>query len=525
MNPLNQNVKTNRNFVNLLSAGKARPKFAVVGTGAAALGVLTALLSEKSDFEITVYDIGKHIVEEPSLDNPSEEWITAFYDEVYRKIRSLNPFKFPPPKTHFGNQIARQDVGKHLRIFKSESFGGLTNYWGATMLPFTGREMANWPISNEALYPYYQKIAELVGLAARPDALNEYFLQDFSTRPPIRPTTMLDHLDRVVNHHRNSGQFKVVSGLNRCAIETRDDHPNSCVYCGECMTGCFRGSVYSTRSTIEQYLKDPRVTRVVKGRVMRIDEKNRAIDVQTDNALLQETGFSKVFLSAGCISSTEIVMRSVGLRSGPVVKDNAVYVFPILYLGRTPPEARCESYMSECNLIFGCIPKDTDEYFAQVQVYPNFDYLWRYNIPPRLWPIIRPCLWTMRSRFFWGRLYIHSDYSQGYSIELKDDQLVMEEVKPDDVSGYVKALMHSIRAAVNQQGFYIPPIPPLRQKVNSHYVGTLPFGGDLLDVPPNGEVMPGVYLCDPACFPESPAVNLGFTIIANASRIASEALN
>jgi hypothetical protein len=66
-----------------------------------------------------------------------------------------------------------QPVGQYLRIFKSESLGGLTNYWGATMLPFTDREMSRWPISSKALDPYYEQMAHLVGLAARPDALNE----------------------------------------------------------------------------------------------------------------------------------------------------------------------------------------------------------------------------------------------------------------------------------------------------------------------------------------------------------------
>lgn len=498
------------------------PKIAVVGTGAAAFGVLTALLNKHSKFELVVFDIGKEIAKASPPDNPSEEWIVSFYDKVYEEIRSLYGFKFPLPKTHLGKGIPRQPVGQHLSIFKSESFGGLTNYWGATMLPFTAQEMAKWPISEKILYPYYQKIAEIAGLAARPDALNEYFIRDFSTRPPIRPIPALNYLNEIVNHHKDKGEFKIISGLNRCAVEIRNDHPNHCVYCGECMAGCFRDAVYSTRLTIKQYLKDPRVKYYNKAEVKRIIKKG-SLEIQLDKNRT-ETGFSKVFLCAGCPSSTEIIMRSLGLRNRLTMTDNAVYVFPIFYLGKKPSQVRPKSYLSLCNLILGCIPK-TNEHFAQVQIYPNFDYLWRCIIPSKLWPIARAFISHSRSRMFWGRLYLHSDYSQTYSLELKNDKLFMDEAKQAEPGELLKELMSNIRATVNHKGFYIPPIPPIRQKVNSHYAGTLPFNGKLLKVSSAGQVMPNVYLCDSACFPDTPAVNPAFTIMANAFRIADEALN
>jgi len=128
---------------------KDRVKIAVVGAGAAGLGALTALLDKKNNFNIFVYDIGKTIESAPAADNPTQDWIASFYNQIYQKIRSRYSFKFPPAKTHFGEQIARQPVGKKFKIFKSETFGGLTNYWGATMLPFTDKELKNWPIKKE----------------------------------------------------------------------------------------------------------------------------------------------------------------------------------------------------------------------------------------------------------------------------------------------------------------------------------------------------------------------------------------
>lgn len=514
-------MDTNQSLIEQIADKRARPKLAVIGTGAAGLGVLSALLAKRSDAEVVVYDIGEQVAEAPSLENPSEEWIALFYDKVYQEIHSLYQFKFPPPKTHLAGQIPKQPVGKRLEIFKSQSFGGLTNYWGATMFPFTAREMTKWPISKEELEPYYQRIAELVGLAAESDALNEYFVRDFATRPPIRPFPELSSLNEIINARENKGEFKIISGLNRCALETRENKLNRCLYCGQCLAGCFRDAIYSSRLTIKQYLKDPRV-RYVKAKITRI-KKNLLLGVETGKGY-KESGFSKVFLAAGCPASTEIIMRSLGWQNKLVMNDNATYVFPIFYLGKKSAQGSHQSYLSLCNLIFGCVPKSLDDHFAQVSIYPNFDYLWRYNIPPKLWPIIRPLVSFSRPRIFWARLFIHSDYSQAYSLELNEDRLVFNQTKKAQ-SDPVKKLMSSIRSAVNRQGFYVPPISPLGQKTNSHYTGTLAFGNKAIEVSAEGEIMPNVYLCDSSSFPDSPAVSPTFTIMANACRIADKVVS
>jgi len=491
-------------------------KIAVVGTGAAALGALTVLL-DKTDLEIIIYDVGKKTVQAPLLDNPSKEWIVSFYNQIYKKIRAISGFKFPPPKTHFGEQISRQPVGR-FSIFKSESFGGLTNYWGATMLPFTDRELKNWPVTRQELNPYYKKIAKVVGLAAGSDNLDEYFSESFSSKPKIKATAELNKLNQVVNRQKKDKDFKIVSGLNRCGLETREDKANHCVYCGECMAGCFNDSIYSARMTIKQYLKDERI-KYVQAKVTKVIQKDGLVQVETENG--GKDIFSKVFLCAGCLHSTEIVMRSLDIKEKVVMADNAVYVFPILYFGRKLSQN--DKYLSLCNLILGCIPKDKNEHFAQVQIYPNFDYLWRYNFPTKLWPIFKGLSSFVRPRISFARLYLHSDYSQAYSISLENNQLIMDRGREAQAGKLVRRLISNIKKSVNHQGFYIPPIPPIKQKGNTHYTSTLPFDGEI-KVSSLGEIMPNVYLSDSATFLNSPAINPGFTIMANACRIADRVI-
>ncbi|MGQ0567698.1 MAG: glycosyltransferase [Gemmobacter sp.] len=115
-----------------------RARYAVVGTGAAALGVLDALLMHGGDdAAITVFDIGDLPAPEPAAGTGAG----PFYDAVYADLRASGLRGFPPPKTHFGARLPVHPAGHGL--VQSRSFGGLTNFWGATMLPFTGVELQN----------------------------------------------------------------------------------------------------------------------------------------------------------------------------------------------------------------------------------------------------------------------------------------------------------------------------------------------------------------------------------------------
>ncbi len=497
-----------------------KSKIAVIGTGAAGLGVLTSLLKEKN-IEITVFDIFES-EDFPQLSSPTKSEVNKFYDDIYSEINSSTSFKFPPPKTHFTKALSKYDLGDKPGLFKSKSLGGLTNYWGGTSLAFTDNELEKWHISRKDLNPYYSEISDLIGISARDDKLNEYFGNNFATNPPFEITKTFDKLDETINSSsENEGSYKIISGTNRVTLETRKDSPSSCIYCGECLAGCFSDSIYSTRKTIEKYLADDRV-KTVKGRVLKVEEGK--VVISSENEVEEFSGFSKIFLCAGCPNSTEIVLRSTGLKKSEPMADNAVYVFPILYLGKLDYKVVNEPYISLCNLIFGFVPKSDSFKFAQAQVYPNFDYMWRYNIPESIWKIVNSLVSYSRARVFWARLYVSGEESQSYNCELENDKIKFSVAK-DASNKNIAELMKSVRSAVNKKGFYIPPISPILQKTNSHYSSTFPYNGKILDVKESAEFLPNVYLCDSSVFPDLPAVSLTFTIMANACRIAEEALN
>jgi hypothetical protein len=243
-----------------------------------------------------------------------------------------------------------------------------------------------------------------------------------------------------------------------------------------------------------------------------------------DAPLAQQGGFDRIYLAAGCIGSTEIAMRSLGLTRGPALLDNAVLSFPILYLGGGVRDGEGGGYFSLCNLSMMGVPDDPGEAAAQVSVYPAFDHLWRYYTPEPLWQAMQPLWREGRWRFLLGRVFLAGSANRSLSFELEGDRLVLRHGEAADVRTPARRFMRSLRRAVNHGGFFVPPVTPGGHATSSHYAATLPYGGRLVDVPRHGRIAPGVHLADATTFASSPAISPTFTIMANACRTVYESL-
>ncbi|MCE9609051.1 MAG: GMC family oxidoreductase [Chthoniobacter sp.] len=498
------------------------PKFAVVGSGPAGLGVLTALLDAGMEGQITLFEIDRPLEQPEFSGAPNSEGVAAYYSAIYRELWRGQKRKFPPPKTHFAATLPKFEMGGKGKIFRSDTLGGLSNFWGGTALPFTDVELAGWPVRRADLDPHYARMAAVAGIAGRPDGLNRYFGVDYVNRPPMHLTRAFEKMEQAVESAPAQGGFTTVAGVNRCMLETRPDAPDTCVRCGECLAGCFRGSIFSTRRAIQRMIAEGRVE-LVRGKVRAFDSQTRTLTVAVGGSMETFGGFERIYLAAGCPNTTEIVLRSLGLREPVIMADNAVYVFPVLHLGRTGRPAGREPHLSLSNLLLGLVPGEIDLPFAQAQIYANFDYMWRYNFPPALWPLARGLVAWSRDRIFWARLYVHGRLSQSYAVSLEKDALHFSYARGADQHA-VARMMPTLRHALNRRGFYVPPLPPLHQNANSHYATTLPAGGAGSPVNARGEVAPGVFVCDSAAFPDLPAVSLTFTIMAQAHRLATQSL-
>lgn len=487
-------------------------KIAVIGSGAAAAGVLAGLERwAPTGADVTVFDIGERL--------PGDA--DRSMSEMYRQLHAEHGLAFPPPKSHFGHSLRKLPVADKPTLWKSEHRGGLTNVWGGGMFPFTDRELAGWPVTAAEMDPYYALVAGNVGVCGEPDALNRYFARDYVNRPPLRTSPVIEALRDTVNRRgEDVGAWRIVAGASRLALETRAGHPRTCDYRGECMLGCPKEAIWSATHDLDRHEASGLVARTVTGRVQRIaDRRVHLADGTTAGP------FDRVFVAAGCIGSTEIVMRSLGIARGPAMLDNAVMSFPIFYAGAAGGLLGDDGrYFSLCNLSMMGIPADPEGPVAQVSVYPAFDHLWRYYTPEPLWRVMQP-LWHLgRWRLLLGRVFLGGSANRTLELALEDDRLVIRRGPPPDSATPLGSFMKSLRRAATADGFVIPPVPPGGHGTSSHYAGTFPYGGRLVDVSRSGRVAPGVHLADASTFVGSPAISPTFTIMANAARTVHESL-
>ena len=500
-------------------------KIAVVGSGAAAVGVLRAIEEWCPDAETTLVDRGEEAIGRFFVQDSPEREGTGYNRRLYRYLRSSYGLKFPPPKTNFGLEPAKLHVPDWGAVWQSRTFGGLTNFWGASSLPFTDEDMRDWPIGAADLAPYYRRMADQIGLSGcRDDVIGTYLGEEFISRPPILRPPVFDKLEATINDAAARTPYRLVAGASRLALETRPDRPDCCDYSGGCMTGCSAGAIYGARRDIERLTRSGRIARTIRAKALAVMTGPTRLRVETPAGIDHIGPFDRIYLCAGCIGSTEIVMRSLGWRDGPMVTDNAVYTFPIVYLGKPLPTSDADRHFGLSNLLAFCLPDRIEGRAAMIQAYPNVDYLWRYYLPVAIWPLFQPFGRAFRRRLIWGRVFVHGDYSQRYALALPDrGDLELSLARRPWPLKKVPGLWPSIRRSIRGHGFWLPPVPPVRHATSSHYAASLPLGID--PVSPDGEFLAGAYICDSATFTDSPAASPTLSIMANACRIAHRSLS
>ncbi len=498
-------------------------KVAVIGSGAAAFAAISTLRARWPDCAVTVFDRDGEVAPAPMaarLDGiDHRDWTPDDYDRVHAAVKAQVGAKFPPPKTNYGKLVPRHDSGVKRAFWHSREPGGLTNYWSASLFPFTDRDLAGWPVSRRDLAPYYRRIAEDVGVAGRDDSIDGYFGDGYVTRPPIAATALCERL--VETTARGGG---VISGLNRLGIETRPDQPHACVNCGGCFYGCFRGAIFNGHAGLHRRGLDTGYRRITEKVDRLAGESGGGVAVTTTAG--RHGGFDKVFCAAGCIGSCEIALRSFA-DSGTRLQfvDNDLYVFPIFYLGRRL-DRDLASYVAIANAVVGFPPGGEDEVYAQAHIAPVPDYLVRFYAPASFWRLTRYLAGALKAHVLLTKLYIDGGVSPRFGLELNGDgDPAFTPVRPGRSAATLNRARRLLRRALARSPFIVPPFPAMLSSTSSHYAGGLDPGSSALPASRNGELAPNVHVIDSALFANSPAQPLTFTIMANAARIVTEVMD
>jgi choline dehydrogenase-like flavoprotein len=519
--------------------------YIVIGSGPA--GVAAAKALAEAGRSVTVVDAGDTIEagRMSIFDALAQSEPQAWSPELVKRARGAFPVtsKHVPLKPAYGSLFpyALDDADlpvlrENAETLPSLALGGLSNAWGASMLPFSERDIDGWPIRLAELAPHYEAVLRFVPLAAEHDELSGS-LPLYTDSPHKLERGPQAHL--ALRHMRRHAAGLTGAGFafgaSRLALATAEDDENRCRYSGMCLYGCPYHSIYNASQTLAELVRDDgvRYHGGVYADRLSITDGSVTVDVHErgrPQARGQLTG-SRVFIACGALSSTRLMLTSMGAPQMPRrLLDSQYFLIPMVLRGSAPVSVETQGN-TLAQVYIELDDQRVSKRGVHMQLY-GYNDLMLSLLSARLpggserWErVLRPLL---------GRLvilqgYLHSEDSPGMTLELESDGIRV--VGDDGASAAVRVKRLARHLAVNARHLGMAPIPYLTQVgrpgQGNHIGGSFPMRREpgTLDTDRLGR-LPGwdrVHLIDASVLPSVPATTVTLSVMANAHRIATAA--
>lgn len=515
----------------------------VIGSGPAGVSVSMALL--KRGLRVTMLDVGRTIeknlteqIAELRIKNDlSDEDLSLLKGGVKADVSGVEEKKiFGSTYANRVNERFRVNSHKAL-LYLSFAKGGLSNLWGRLMMPLSSDDMQDWPLPEGALDPYYSHVLEYVPMAGRKDRLEELLPLYIKNPGHMQLSAQADLLDRKMHRHAKDLEALGFSfGQSRLAacFDGSLKRSDVCRRCGLCLYGCIYENLYSSSWTLEELCLNENFT-YLDGNVVDFIEKNDnslTIHATTDNDGSPITfKADRVFLAAGSIASTRIVLKSKKLYNVPVdMKVSDFYLLPTFTLFSKHNVVE-EELNTCCQYFVQLKDHDVDSRLINLQIYTYTDYYYKAfkKLAGCFFPILqRPIRWFL-DRFVVVFGYLHSDNSAHMQLCLKNnDVLEVIGVQNPKSKKILRRLKWKLWKSSIKTGLFPLPFFGGKQKIGNsvHYGGSLPMNINPknlnTDIFGTVDGFKNLHVVDAAIFPSVPATSPTFVIMANAYRIGSE---
>jgi choline dehydrogenase-like flavoprotein len=504
----------------------------VIGSGPAGIAVAKALLARGR--KITLIDGGKTL--EPNHQEQRkalaarqpETWSSAQID-----AGQARQFATPAGQVRrYGSDFAMEpaqatisDGAEWLALRASRAAGGLSNLWGAAILPYRQQDIADWPITIDALAPHYRTVAGYMPVSARRDDLADLMpAVDVSgaslIAPGVQASKVLARLDRRRDRLRQLG---VWFGAARTAVDA------DCKACGMCLHGCPWQYIYSTGRTLNQLQTKPNFS-YRPGQIARSfgEDVTGASVSLVDGRVLRA---NRVFVAAGVLETARLVLAShPGTGRSLTLLDSQHMFVPMLHRWRARPRPDRMPMTTLPQMFLEIDAPEVSPHLVHSQL-----YTWNENFARDLianyghgLAISAPVLRAMARRLIVAQMFLHSDHSAGIELRLAADGRLSPTLKGNPATEPVLAAARAklsramAYAGLTTLGFAARPGP-----VGSsfHVGGTVPMStapvdgqSDVIGRPYGLE---RIHLVDASVFPSIPATTITYSAMANASRIGA----
>jgi choline dehydrogenase-like flavoprotein len=516
----------------------------VIGSGPAGAACAKALLARGA--EVLMLDAGielepqrVELVRKLGSSNISQ-WMPE--DIATLKGGMHTSSKRVPQKLVFGSNYPYREADEHIpcnghgaTVNPSLALGGFSTVWGAAVLPYRDEDLENWPIKSAHLMRHYRAVLEFSGFAGRRDDLEELFPLHCENPKSLRLSRQAEILlNRLARHGvalRESGwRF----GQARLAVRATDTPEGAgCVYCGMCLYGCSYGHIYNSADTVREMRSDSRFKYQRDVIVTKLREDPEAVFIegyhrQTRQPLSFEA--NRVYLAAGVVPTTKILLRSQNAYDRPVrARDSQYFLFPLL-MARRVRDVRNEPAYTLSQLFIELNNRRISRHTVHLQIYTYNDIIAR-TVQKSLGPL-KMFARLIEERILIVQCFLHSDESPEIEMTLKrdgpKDVLLLETRLNPETRRVVRRTLREFLRNAPQLGA-IPLIPMLelmRPGQGFHSGGTFPmraqpkaYESDCLGRPRGWA---RVHAVDATVFPSLPATTITFPVMANAHRIGWE---
>lgn len=517
--------------------------FVVIGSGPA--GVAAARALTDAGRHVTILDAGDTIEADRMMAFDAlakaepEDWPA----ELVQSARGSFPVttKHVPLKPAYGSLRPYALDDKDLPVLRdgvetlpSLALGGLSNAWGASMLPVRRSDIRDWPLTLDELVPHYRAVLRFIPIAAESDELSEilplYTSSPGSLHRTPQMSMVLGHLRAHTASLRTAG---FTFGASRLAVATSEKDANRCRYSGLCLYGCPYHAIYNASDTLHALVRDHGVA--YRGGVY-VDRLAPATDAVTIHAherghpatKIQLTA-SRVFVACGALSSTRLMLDSMGRAPNSRHLIDSQYFLIPMATGRTVPTRVATQGNTLAQVFLELDDHRISRYTTHMQLY-GYNDLMISPLSARLplnMDMLERVLRPVVGRMIVIQGYLHSHDSPGMTVHLVADGVRVVGDDPADGATRVRRLVR--RLAANTRSLGMAPIPGLTQVgrpgKGNHLGGSFPMrrAPREMETDTIGRLpcWDRVHMVDASVLPSVPATTVTLTVMANAHRIAT----
>ena len=406
--------------------------------------------------------------------------------------------------------------------------GGLANAWGAQVYRFNNQDLESFPINSQDLEPYYDILTKHIGISGTRDDLEPFHGSSKILLPPLELSANgLDFLVRY-QHQRSFFQKRhIYIGRPRLAVLSVDfNGRKKCDYDNLEFFQPRQSSIYSPAFTLRSLVQEGKVQYLPGFLIERYQEKHDHVIVFSRN-INQRSGRTfrckKLIICLGALNTARIVLYSNHDDQTKLpILENPCSFTPLISLRQIGMPLEKRSYSSQINIFYSgpLWPKPVVGMIYGLDGLLRSDIL--FNFPLTISGSIAAAKYLLPAMNLLQVFYPEDGRESNY---LKIDEygnivINYELMKPGVVE---RLLLMSFRKI----GYYGIPllIRYAEAGMSIHYGGSLPMRRDprnsyetYLDGLLKGSQH--IYIGDSANFPQLPAKNLTFTVMANSMRIA-----